>query len=250
MGLRSSEFYDDPADVMRIAVIYNGFYGARCWTLYSKGSPDGSRWNDDEPLYIDWSSTSLEWLLNNKAARWQGHRFFFLNGVSWSDTGNHVALKSRLMPSSVNDVKSMRLNPVHPSISAMTFLSILNSNVFSFFCKKYINNTAMYQMNDIRQLPIVIPTPEQGKALSSLGERAVAAKNLAFARAAVPPEMSEFCQSLGKALRASAPAYLRPAAQHLLLADAQSCLQIIELAVQWEAEKLYGVEGLGPFDEF
>jgi len=25
---------------------------------------------------------------------------------------------------------------------------------------------------------------------------------------------------------------------------------VIELAVNWEAEKLYGVEGLGPFDEF
>jgi hypothetical protein len=24
----------------------------------------------------------------------------------------------------------------------------------------------------------------------------------------------------------------------------------LELAVNWEAEKLYGVEGLGPFDEF
>ena len=28
------------------------------------------------------------------------------------------------------------------------------------------------------------------------------------------------------------------------------CLAGLELAVNWEAEKLYGVEGLGPFDEF
>jgi hypothetical protein len=27
-------------------------------------------------------------------------------------------------------------------------------------------------------------------------------------------------------------------------------LAILDRAVNWEAEKLYGVEGLGPFDEF
>jgi hypothetical protein len=31
---------------------------------------------------------------------------------------------------------------------------------------------------------------------------------------------------------------------------AAGCLAGLELAVNWEAEKLYGVEGLGPFDEF
>jgi len=32
--------------------------------------------------------------------------------------------------------------------------------------------------------------------------------------------------------------------------SASACLAVIELAVNWEAEKLYDVEGLGPFDEF
>ncbi|MBI2842517.1 MAG: hypothetical protein HYX78_03875 [Armatimonadetes bacterium] len=47
-----------------------------------------------------------------------------------------------------------------------------------------------------------------------------------------------------------APAYLHPSAELRLLATAEDCLATIELAVNWEAEKLYGVEGLGPFDEF
>lgn len=45
-------------------------------------------------------------------------------------------------------------------------------------------------------------------------------------------------------------AYLKPAAQEQLLATPSACLAVIELAVNWETEKLYGVEGLGPFDEF
>ena len=31
---------------------------------------------------------------------------------------------------------------------------------------------------------------------------------------------------------------------------ADDCLSVIELTVSWEAERLYNVEGLGPFDEF
>ena len=48
----------------------------------------------------------------------------------------------------------------------------------------------------------------------------------------------------------TAPEYLKPNAQMLLLETAQDCLDTIQLAVNWEAEKLYNVEGLGPFDEF
>ena len=41
-----------------------------------------------------------------------------------------------------------------------------------------------------------------------------------------------------------------PSAQLKLLHTAADCLAVLELAVNWEAEKLYGVEALGPFDEF
>ena len=51
-------------------------------------------------------------------------------------------------------------------------------------------------------------------------------------------------------LRADAPAYLKPPAQLTFENVAQDCLDIIELAINWEAEKLYGVEGWGPFDDF
>ena len=43
---------------------------------------------------------------------------------------------------------------------------------------------------------------------------------------------------------------LHPTAQQILLESPRDCLAVLEEAVSWEAEKLYGVEGLGPFDEF
>ena len=58
------------------------------------------------------------------------------------------------------------------------------------------------------------------------------------------------CAAFTRQLLVSAPAYLRPSAQTILLTTAADCLHILERAVNWEAERLYGVEGLGPFDEF
>jgi hypothetical protein len=51
-------------------------------------------------------------------------------------------------------------------------------------------------------------------------------------------------------IAAKAPAYLHPSAQLKLLPTAADCLAVLELAVNWETEKLYGVEAPGPFDEF
>ena len=57
-------------------------------------------------------------------------------------------------------------------------------------------------------------------------------------------------QDIGEVLRQRAAAYLRPSAQGLRLESPADCLEVIEKATNWEAEKLYGVEGHGPFDKF
>ena len=51
-------------------------------------------------------------------------------------------------------------------------------------------------------------------------------------------------------MASSPPGYLQPSAQGHLLETSSDCLEVIEKSVNWEAEKLYGVEGQGPFDEF
>ncbi len=106
------------------------------------------------------------------------------------------------------------------------------------------------RMGDLRQLPIVIPTAAQEKRLRTLAERAMEAKRLQFAGQGPSQELAAFARSLTGELETAAPAYFRPGAQRRLLATTADCLATIELAVNWEAEKLYGVEGDGPFDEF
>jgi hypothetical protein len=95
-----------------------------------------------------------------------------------------------------------------------------------------------------------MPTAAQEKRLKELAERAIEAKRLSFAGAVPPNELAAYVRRLTEELSAHAPGYLRPPAQLRLLSTAADCLGILELAVNWEAEKLYGVEGEGPFDEF
>jgi hypothetical protein len=95
-----------------------------------------------------------------------------------------------------------------------------------------------------------MPTKAQEKRLKELAERATEAKRLSFAGSAPANEMVAFVRDVSQELTVSAPAYLRPSAQFKLLHTAADCLAVLELAVNWEAEKLYGVEGQGPFDDF
>ena len=108
----------------------------------------------------------------------------------------------------------------------------------------------MAQIVDLRQMPFVIPTAVQARRLRELAEQAMDAKRCEFANHSPSQALASFCRAAKDALVSSAPAYLRPHAQEQLLATPASCLAVIERAVNWEAEKLYDVEGLGPFDEF
>ncbi len=129
-------------------------------------------------------------------------------------------------------------------------MAILNSDVFSFLEKKFVNNTCMYQINDLRQIPLVLPTPVQESELAELARQCMAMKRAAYASASLDQEQVAAVQAWSRRLQQEAPAYLRPSAQMNLAVSPEDCLTIVERAVSWRAEVLYGVEGDGPFDEF
>lgn len=255
-GLRSSEFYDDPDDCPRIATIYNGLGGKGQFVPYRKGDPEGNRWLDNEPLFIDWSNTSVAFLFQNsgrKETRMPVVRnadLYFTAGITWSLHANHVPVKARFQEPCVFDAGGSRLTPPPRQLSAQAFLAVVNSDIFSFFLKKFVKHNQDVEMNDMRAMPFVIPTAAQSRRLSELAQRAMEAKRCEFANQSPSQALAAFCRTTKDALVTEAPAYLKPAAQEQLLATPSACLSVIERAVNWEAEKLYGVEGLGPFDEF
>jgi len=250
IGLRSSENYDDPADGPRIATIYNGLSGRGQFVPFRKGDPEGSRWVDNEPLYCEWTKSAVDWLSSSPLARWQGHKFFLTAGVTWSLHANHVAAKCRYQEPCIFDASSSRLTPIIRSLSAEAFVAIANSDVFSFSLKKFIKHNQDIEINDMRMMPVVIPTRAQHTRLQELAELCIEAKRTEFTNTPPPNALVARTREIAGQLRAQAPAYLHPSAQQILLETPSDCLAVLENAVNWEAEKLYGAEALGPFDEF
>ena len=192
----------------------------------------------------------MDWLSTDNSARWQGHRFFFLPGVTWTAVANHVALKSRFQEPCVFDADSMRLTPLPSTLSAEAFVAILNSDVFSYFKMRFVQHTQKWEIGNLRQMPIVMPNKRQQDSLAKLASLAMAAKRHEFSGTSPDNDLVARVRVISARLRADGPDYLQPSAQGLLLAGPNDCLEVIEKAINWEAEKLYGVEGLGPFDEF
>ena len=256
IGLRSSEDYSDPTDAPRIATIYNGLSGRGRFVPYRKGDPTGNRWLDDEPLFIDWVRTNVIWLFANSGkpeTRMPVIRnvdLYFTAGVTYTLHANHVPIKARYQQPCVFDAGGSRLTPPKRLLNAEAFLAILNSDVFSFFLKKFVKHNQDVEINDLRQMPLIMPTKAQAKRLDSLAELAIETKRSEFSGQQPSHALASQVRALAEELVTGAPAYLKPLAQQQLLATPASCLAVLELAVNWEAEKLYGVEGGGPFDEF
>jgi hypothetical protein len=256
LGLRSGEDYRDPADAPRIATIYNGFRGRRRFAPFRKGDPEGNRWLDNEPLYIDWLAPAVEWLFANSGKSEtrmpviRNANLYFTPGITWTAVANHVAVKARFQEPCVFDADSMRLTPLPGTIAPRAFLALLNSDFFSHFKMRFIKHTQKWEIGDLRQVPLVMPTEAQAKRLQRLAEIAVETKRLQFAGNEPGNDLAAEVRDIADELLAAAPPYLRPGAQMQFLATVADCLATVELAVNWEAEKLYGVEGLGPFDDF
>jgi len=89
-------------------------------------------------------------------------KFYFREGFCWSDI-NTTFLKCRKKQKSVNDVKSMSLYALAEIIPEYFLICLINSKFISYYVNDFVNNTQTFQINDARQLPIIIPS--QGNLL-------------------------------------------------------------------------------------
>ncbi|MCM8808052.1 MAG: BREX-1 system adenine-specific DNA-methyltransferase PglX, partial [Candidatus Omnitrophica bacterium] len=152
----------------------NGIKGSKTFVPYDKGDKEGNRWYAPTPYYIDWSRENVRKLQKDPKARWQGYQYFFREGFCWTNVLNPNArlIKSRLKERSVNDVGSMSLYSIINITPDYYFVSILNSSLIFNFYRTFINYSVNIQINDIRQLPIIIPTSDQLKIFENIFNRA------------------------------------------------------------------------------
>ena len=91
-------------------------------------------------------------------------------GFCWNNVLNPNArlLKAKMKSAPVNDVGSMSLTTLLTNIPNYYFVSILNSDYIFDYYREFINCTVNIQINDIRQVPIVIPVRQELEKLEQL----------------------------------------------------------------------------------
>ena len=147
---------------------------------YDKGDKDGNRWYLETPFAIAWSRENVGFLKTDPRARYQGYLYFFKEGFCWTDV-NSTYLKSRIKNIGVFDVLSMSLF-TQVEIPDWYFVCLINSKFISFYVDNFINSTSHFQINDARQLPIVIPSSLQLKRLEEIFNSALQIKEKQFSK--------------------------------------------------------------------
>ena len=102
-------------------------------------------------------------------------QFYFREGLCWSDI-NTMFLKCRKKDKSIHDVKSMSIFGVSNLLSEDYIITMMNSTLISYYVDNFVNNTQTFQINDARQLPIIIPTLEDDKRAKTFVSKAVKLK--------------------------------------------------------------------------
>ena len=136
---------------------------SKIYVKYDKGDKQGNRWYIESPYYIKWDIETVKWLKNNSGKPGKGMpvvrnpKFYFKKGFCWSDV-HTTYLKCRENSKSVYDVTSMTLFANNIKVNNEYLICLINSNFISKFTEDFLNNTAHFQINDARKLPVVIPT--------------------------------------------------------------------------------------------
>lgn len=141
-----------------------------------------------------WYLLIVRFLKTDPKARYQGYTFFFKEGLCWSDI-NTTFLKCRIKQKSIHDVKSMSLFAVCDKVPEDFILCVLNSTLISYYVDTFVNNTQTFQINDARQLPIVIPTQEQIFFCKNLTRKAIKQKLTGKISPSVQKELDGFINS-------------------------------------------------------
>jgi len=118
------------------------------------------------------SNNLVRFLKTDPKARYQGYTFYFREGLCWSDI-NTTFLKCRKKQKSIHDVKSMSIFGISKTVPENYIITVINSTFISRYVDDFVNNTQTFQMNDARQLPIIIPSAESKEYARALVERAI-----------------------------------------------------------------------------
>jgi hypothetical protein len=110
-------------------------------------------------------------------------QYYFREGFCWTNVLNPQArlLKVKLKGMSVNDVGSMSLFSKIDSVPNYYIVTLLNSEILFDYYREFINCTVNIQINDIRQMPIIIPNKDQLTNCNNIFQDIILIKKKIFA---------------------------------------------------------------------
>ena len=116
-------------------------------------------------------------------------QFNFKEGFCWNNVLNPNArlLKVKVKNPSVNDVGSMSLSSLTENVPNFYLICLLNSDLLFDYYREFINCTVNIQINDIKQVPIIVPSKKELDRLKELYDKAVLVK-----KKELKGELSEF----------------------------------------------------------
>ena len=155
---------------------------------YDKGDRDGNKWLSETPFVANWNKESIRHYSTSPTARnFSNNKHYFKSGLSWNiinGTRNTNNLKFKYILPSVNDVGGMKLTSSEEAkklLSDKFLCCLLNSFLNNRLTESFINFTVNFQINDARQIPIIIPTKEQLNAFEKIYDECFAIQEQYFA---------------------------------------------------------------------
>lgn len=129
-----------------------------------------------------WYLLTVRFLKTNSGKKGEGMpvvrnpQFYFREGFCWIDV-NSTYLKARIKANGVFDVLSMSLFTM-TNLPDWYYVALINSEFISLYVDNFINNTSHFQINDARQLPIIIPQKETFESLQKLVTGSISLKKV------------------------------------------------------------------------
>lgn len=179
---------------------------------YDKGDREGNRWYIPTPYRINWTKSGIKNMRSLSGNRWDGYEFFFREGFCMNNVlnPNSIYFKTRLKDATINDVASMSMYDEY-GIGNIYYVITLNSYLYFKMLREFFNASVNIQINDLKKLPIKIPSDRELKEFNKKFDECLAIKKEYFA---------------GEIDRAEMNAQLRP----------------IEIEIDEMVNKLYDIE--------
>jgi methylase of polypeptide subunit release factors len=168
----------------------HGISGSKTFVPYDKGDKEGNKWYIENPFVIDWSKENVHYLKTSPKSRYQGYTFYFKEGFCWNNNLNerYYNIKCKEKKAGIHDVASMSLFELTPKVPAYYLVTLINSSLCGYFYRMFLNNTVNVQVNDLRMLPIIVPSKEQLTECKVLFDDAIETQKAFFNQKISPAE--------------------------------------------------------------